>query len=268
MRGGDVGQDYDAGMSRRGTRHLEGIEWTPNPRRPPNLSRWPFTVPAVAQLVREEWLEIPPGVTFLIGENGSGKSTLVEALAAKYPREGHRTPFVAVTGPDADDSPLHRNITLRMHKHASPAGFFLRAESMHAFLDHVDGTDQAYAWGDQKMQARSHGESFIAVLKHRFDEVGVYFLDEPEAALSFQSCLGLLSLLDVMRKEGSQLVIATHSPLLASLPGATLLEIGEDGIRESRYEELALVQNWRQFMNAPGRYLRHLFDRTDEPGVT
>lgn len=77
------------------------------------------------------------------------------------------------------------------------------------------------------MAARSHGESFLAVLRHRFADIGVYFMDEPEAALSFRSCLGLLALLDVMRREGSQVVVATHSPLLASLPDSTLLELGD-----------------------------------------
>lgn len=248
------------------TRHLESIDWEPNPRRPPDLSRWPFTIPAVAQIIEEGGLEIPAGVTFLVGENGSGKSTLVEALAAKYSRKGFETPHVAVTGPGADDSPLHHHLRARAHKHASPAGFFLRAEAMHGFLDAVDDdASQTFAWGGEKMQARSHGESFLAVLKHRFTDVGVYFLDEPEAALSFQSCLGLVSLLDTMRKEGSQVIVATHSPLLVSLPGATLLELSERGIEKvDSYDRLSLVQSWRQFMNAPERYLRHLLAGDDD----
>ncbi len=245
-----------------GTQHLERIDWAPNPRRPPDLSRWPFTIPAVVQIIAEGGLEIPAGVTFLVGENGSGKSTLVEALAAKYSRKGFETPHVSVTGPGADDSPLHYHLRAITHKHASPAGFFLRAEAMHGFLEGVDDDpSQRFAWGGEKMQARSHGESFLAVLKHRFTDVGVYFLDEPEAALSFQSCLGLVSLLDTMRREGSQVIVATHSPLLVSLPGATLLELTDDGIHEVKsFEDLALVQNWRQFLKAPERYLRHLLE--------
>jgi predicted ATPase len=147
-----------------------------------------------------------------------------------------------------------------VHRLASPAGFFLRAEAMHAFLSDVDATPgEARAWGGEKMQARSHGESFLAVLRYRFDEVGVYFLDEPEAALSFHSCLGLVSLLDTMRREGSQVIVATHSPLLVSLPDATLLQLGDEGISKvDSYDELALVKDWRAFLGGPGRYLRHL----------
>jgi predicted ATPase len=86
----------------------------------------------------------------------------------------------------------------------------------------------------------------------------VYFLDEPEAALSFRSCLGLIALLDLLRREGSQVVLATHSPLLASLPGATLLEVGEWGMRQTTYDDLELVRDWRGFLEEPGRWLRHL----------
>jgi len=96
----------------------------------------------------------------------------------------------------------------------------------------------------------------------------VYFLDEPESALSFQSSLALLVVLDVLRQEGSQVIVATHSPLLAALPGATTLELGEWGIRTVPWQELDLVQSWRDFLTAPQRYLRHLLDpavnETDE----
>lgn len=133
---------------------------------------------------------------------------------------------------------------------------------MHGFLSAVDAHPQeARAWGGEKLQQQSHGESFLAVLRHRFDEQGVYFLDEPEAALSFHSCLALLSLLDTMRKEGSQILVATHSPLLVCLPGATLLALDEAGVRVVKgFDELDLVRHWRSFLAEPTRYFRHLFD--------
>ncbi len=98
------------------------------------------------------------------------------------------------------------------------------------------------------------------MLRHRFRDRGVYFLDEPESALSFQSSLALLVVLDVLRQEGSQVIVATHSPLLAALPDATTLELGEWGIREVPWQELDVVQSWRDFLAAPQRYLRHLLD--------
>jgi predicted ATPase len=242
-------------------RHFERVEWSPSRRRPPALSEWPYSIPAVAQIIAEQGLEIPPGITILVGENGSGKSTIVEALAAIYPRAGFENPFAMVTGvgESEEDSPLRFHLRPKLAHMASRAGFFLRAESMHAFLTAVDRQQKAFGYGDRKMQAQSHGESFLDVLRQRFEDVGVYFLDEPEAALSFQSSLALLVLLDTMRREGSQVIMATHSPILASLPGATILELGDHGIRVvDTAADLGLVQHWRSFLDSPDRYLRHL----------
>jgi predicted ATPase len=242
-------------------RQLERIDWHPSREHPPDLARWPFAIPAVAQLIEAGGLEIPPGVTFLVGENGSGKSTLVEALAAIYPRRGFETPFADKLGPGAsqEDSPLRWHLRARLHPRASPAGFFLRAEAMHGYLARIDSDPrQAGVWGGEQLSTQSHGESFLAVLRHRFGEVGVYFMDEPEAALSFGSCLALMALLDEMRAEGSQVIVATHSPLLAALPGAALLELGEWGIRPALYDDLDLVRSWRSFLDRPDAFLRHL----------
>lgn len=132
---------------------------------------------------------------------------------------------------------------------------------MHSYLAHVDASPaDGRACNDERMHDQAHGESFLAVLRHRFTDRGVYFLDEPESALSFQSCLALLVVLDVVRQEGSQVILATHSPVLAALPGATLVELGPWGMRRAVWKELDLVQNWRGFLDAPKRWLRHLLD--------
>jgi predicted ATPase len=242
------------------TRHLERIDWAP--RREIDRSDWPYAIPAVAQLIDEGGFEVPPGVTILVGENGSGKSTLVEAFATVYPRRGAESSSpIPVTGPGAsdEDSPLHWHLRARTHHMAAPGGFFLRAEAMHAYLSRVDSDPaEQRAWGGRSMQARSHGESFLEVLRHRFCDRGVYFLDEPESALSFQSSLALLVILDALRQEGSQVMMATHSPVLAALPQATLIEIGEWGMRPATWEELELTRSWRGFLGAPERWLKHL----------
>jgi len=243
-------------------RHLERIVWTP--RREVDLESWPYRIPAVRQLIDEGGFEVPPGVTFLVGENGSGKSTLIEAFATVYPRHGANTAgSVSMTGPrqSREDSPLHWHLKAKTHRLAAPGGFFLRAETMHEYLAQVDRTPgEARAWRDERMQERSHGESFLAVLRHRFTDRGVYFLDEPESALSFQSSLALLVVLDVLRQEGSQAIVATHSPLVAALPGATTVELGEWGMRRADWADLDLVESWRDFLTAPQRWLRHLVD--------
>jgi predicted ATPase len=242
------------------TRHLERVDWVP--RGDVDLDGWPYTIPAVRQLIDDGGFEVPPGVTVLVGENGSGKSTLVEAFAAVYPRHGAESASdIPVTGPrvSAEDSPLRWHLRARTHRLAAPGGFFLRAETMHAYLAEVDADEaEGRAWGGQKLHSRSHGESFLTVLQHRFADRGVYFLDEPESALSFQSSLALLVVLDALRREGSQVLLATHSPLLAALPGAEVVELGPWGMRRTPWQELELVQSWRDFLTAPQRWLGHL----------
>jgi hypothetical protein len=96
-------------------------------------------------------------------------------------------------------------------------------------------------------------------LRTRVNQAGFYLMDEPDAPLSFTGCLGLAALLHDLAEAGSQLVVATHSPVLAAIPGAALLELGPWGIRPATWEDLGLVVAWRQFMNDPPSFFRHLF---------
>lgn len=240
-------------------RHLERVEWAP--RGDVDLSTWPFDLSAVAAIVDRGGLDIAPGVTFLVGENGSGKSTLVEALAAVYPRAGVATAHGNVLGtrPREDDSPLRWHLRAVTHPLASPAGFFLRTETLHDYLLEVDrAPSSARAFDGEELTARSHGEAVLTLIRHRFTEPGVYFLDEPEAALSFTSALGLVCVLGELAASGSQVVAATHSPVLTALPGATLLEVGEQGLRQVEWEDLQLVADHRAYLDDPQRFLRHL----------
>jgi predicted ATPase len=108
----------------------------------------------------------------------------------------------------------------------------------------------------------SHGESFIGMLRtRRFDGDGFFVMDEPEAGLSFSAQLALVGALgDAVAEPGRQVLVATHSPIVASLPGATILQLDETGIHETAWEDLDVVEHHRRFIEAPGRYLRHLFD--------
>lgn len=114
------------------------------------------------------------------------------------------------------------------------------------------------------LHARSHGESFLQLIKSRFTDAGFYVMDEPESALSFQGQLALLRLMHDAVAVGSQFVIATHSPVIMRMPGAIIYEL-DDGIKECDYDDLTVVELWRRFMNAPERILdRLLADDTDD----
>lgn len=218
--------------------------------------RWPVSIPAVAQVLREG-IELDPGVTFLVGENGSGKSTIVEGIAMAYglsPEGGSRQ---AQHRTRPTESPLPDWLRIRRGIGAHRWGFFLRAETMHSFYTYLEENPSTRA-PDIAFHEMSHGESFLALLESRFDEPGFYCLDEPEAALSFGSTLALIAVLRRIADDGGQVLCATHSPVLAALPGARILEVGDWGIRDAAWEELELVNHWRSFLGDPSRYLRHL----------
>lgn len=216
-----------------------------------------MTVPAVAQLERDG-LDLSPGVTLLVGENGSGKSTLVEAVAMAYglSPEGGSTHSRHTT--HASESPLGEALRLHRGLGASRWGFFLRAETMHGWYTYMDGLGGSSR--DPSFHEMSHGESFLAVLRTRFDSPAFYCLDEPEAALSFSSTLGLIGALHDVASSGGQVLCATHSPVLAAMPGARILEVGDWGFRTAAWDDLDLVQHWKAYLDAPGRYLRHVLD--------
>ncbi|WP_345713609.1 AAA family ATPase [Kineococcus glutinatus] len=230
----------------------------------PDPAAWPDSVPAVAHLLTRG-LDLPPGVTFLVGGNGAGKSTLVEAVADVLgaPVEGGSSDHLAGGGRSCgtDRSDLGRRLRAVRSAGANRTAFFLRAETMHRFYSYLE---EAAALGDgpprpHPLHLVSHGESFVEVLGSDWvRDAGTVLLDEPESALSFTSSLALLGALAEMARTGRQVLCATHSPLLTALPGAHLLQLDADGISPVAWEDLGIVTNWRLFLDAPQRYLRHV----------
>jgi predicted ATPase len=218
--------------------------------------RWPHTIPAVRQLLTDG-LDLDGGVTFLVGENGAGKSTLVEGIAVAFglSPEGGSTGARLTTR--ATESSLADDLQLTRGVGAKRAGFFLRAETMHGFYTYLEQNPSSFR-EDPAFHEMSHGESFLNLISDRFIRQGFYCLDEPESALSFSSSLAVVGVLNGLAESGSQVLCATHSPVIAALPGATILEVGEWGIRPTTWDELELVRNWKAYLEAPGRYLRHV----------
>ena len=223
----------------------------------PDPTVHPFDLPAVQAF---DELQLDPGVTLLVGENGSGKSTLVEAIAvaAGFDAEGGSRNFTFSTRDST--SGLHRHLRLVRAPGRPATGFFLRAESFFNVASEVEqlGAEIAKAYGDRSLHEQSHGESFLSLVLHRFAGDGLYVMDEPEAALSPQGCLALIAAIHDLVTAGSQFVVATHSPLLMAYPGATILELDDDGITEVAYDDVAHVQLYRSFLDAPERFLRPL----------
>ena len=217
--------------------------------------------------LRAAWLTLGPGVTFLVGENGSGKSTLVEgmAVAAGLNPEGGSRSFAFATR--SSESALGSALRLGRAPGRERTSFFLRAESYYNVATEMERLDAAPgpgapllpAYGGTSPHERSHGQSFLDLLVHRFRPGGLYLLDEPEAALSTQGCMAALTRIHDLVQQGSQFLIATHSPVLLAVPGARILEITDDGTLEPvSYDDALPVHSTRRFLADPAAAVRAL----------
>jgi predicted ATPase len=216
---------------------------------------YPFSIPAIASLTA---LELDPRVTLLCGANASGKSTLIEAIAVACgmnPEGGGRNVQFETR---ASHSPLGDIIRLVRGARHPRTDFFLRAESYFNVASELEALGALQYYGGTSLHEQSHGQSFIALLNHRFGPDGLYLLDEPEAALSPQGQLAMLARMHELVADGCQLVIATHSPILLSFPGARIYELSERGIDQVAYDETETVTLYRSFLARPDAYHRHL----------
>jgi predicted ATPase len=222
-----------------------------------SYDRYPFSIPAVRALDR---LMFHRDVTFLVGENGSGKSTLIEALALALgfgAQGGTKNVQLESAG---DISPLHEYLAL-VRGHAQPRdGYFLRAESFYNVATYMDEVGYLGEYGGKSLHARSHGEAFMATLNDKLRGDGLYLLDEPEAALSPSRQLAALATIHDLVLDNSQLIIATHSPILLAYPRSKILLLDSTGITEVQYEETEHYSVTKSFLNNHKRMLHHLLD--------
>jgi predicted ATPase len=241
---------------------------------PPDPARdrtgYPWGLAAVRAL--DEPLVLDPKVTIFVGENGSGKSTLLEAIAvaAGFNPEGGTTNFDFETR--RSHSPLCDALLLEWARRPR-TGFFFRGESFFNVATEMERLDEGTgdllkSYGGRSLHEQSHGEAFLALVNNRFGPDGLYVLDEPEQALAPQRQLSLLAAIHALVLRRSQFVIATHSPILMAYPGAKLLGFGatygDQGVRETTWQETEHVQVYRGFLNDPERWLKHLLEATGE----
>lgn len=247
---------------------------------------FPFNIPAI-QFAKNIRLD---KVNIFVGDNGSGKSSLLEAIAYKinlpliggFIKTNNRTGFEAA-------ELLQPYLEIAWKRNTS-RGFFFRAEDFSDFINSVENERNKIA-GDlielkgvvddsiiakmsenmnfslyemrknygENMQAFSHGEAYLKILKTRIGDKGIYLLDEPEAALSPLKQLSLIFLiLEISKNNNAQFLIATHSPILMGIPGALLYEVQEDSMKIVEFKETDHYRITKTFLDNPDNYLRHL----------
>lgn len=224
---------------------------------------YPFSLPAVRNL---GVLPLHPKVTFFLGENGTGKSTVLEAVAAACglnPEGGSRNHHFATR---ETHSPLYKHLRVARIAATPPDSYFLRAESFYnvaSYLDDIGGAWTHTARGS--LHAQSHGESFMSLFQLRLRGQGLYFMDEPEAALSPSRQLQFLAVLHDYCRQGSQFLIATHSPIIAAYPDAWIYSFTDSGLVRSEYAETEHYRVSRAFLLNPKTSLKNLFGEEGEP---
>lgn len=232
-----------------------------------DFTQYPFSLPIIKQL---QDIEFPTQVTFFVGENGAGKSTILEAIAHKagFGAEGGSKNISFKTSEEKTYSAAqqladHFTLSWRIKP---TNGYFFRAESFFNIANFIDIIAKEDArildfYGGKSLHAQSHGESFLAFFTNRLGKGGFFIFDEPEAALSPQRQLSLLSIIHTMCKNTqAQFIIATHSPILLAYPNATIYSCDEGILKTIAYTDTQHYQITKSFLDNPARYFEHLFE--------
>jgi predicted ATPase len=223
----------------------------------PTTRYYPFNVPILAQPLE---LTFRRPVTFFVGENGTGKSTLLDAITRRCgihiwdkPRRhlSHQNPF---------ETKLANYMSVTWANGSVPGSLF-RAETFREFADFLDDValcdpGRLQYHGGRILNMLSHGQALLSYFSGRYHIKGLYLLDEPEAALSPMSQIGLIRILHEVEEAGhAQFIMATHSPILLAYPGAQVFSFDSSRIEEVNYEETAHYRLYKQFFADPSAFL-------------
>lgn len=223
----------------------------------PTKDFYPFNL-KLLQKTKE--IEFQTPITFFIGENGAGKSTLLKAIAIRCGIHIWQSDFTIRYEQNPYEEDLYKAVSVEWGNGPVHGSFFGSQ-----IFTHFAKNLEEWAMSDDKMLdyfggksliTQSHGQSLMSYFKSRYNIKGLYFMDEPETALSPESLIDLVNLLlKISRQDHAQFIIATHSPFLLACPGARILSFDNQTISPITYEETNYYKLYKRFMNNPGDYI-------------
>lgn len=223
----------------------------------PDTSAYPYHLKCLKQTPT---LEFDQAVTFFIGENGTGKSTLLKAIAQRCGIHIWQNDFKLRVEQNPHEGDLYKSLTADWVNGPVKGSFFSSQIFTH-FTQNleewaINDINMLNYFGGKSLITQSHGQSLMSYFKSRYAIKGLYLLDEPETALSPQSLVALINLLNRYNKKGkAQCIIATHSPILLACPNARIYSFEQDTITPVAYKETSYYTVYKSFLNNPDTFI-------------
>jgi predicted ATPase len=227
----------------------------------PALVREPDAYPFCLPFLRGGFeLGFDRAITIIVGENGTGKSTLLEGIAvlAGYDEAGGGKGYMPVDHSRAIEA-TGGSLAKALRASWLPKitdGWFFRAESFFSIARYLDIAAIEGRAAPPDFLSHSHGEGFLRFFEERCQRQGMFIFDEPESALSPSRQVEFLKLLRRMdQAQNSQVIIATHSPMLMAYPGARLLALTRAGLAPTTLEATDHYRLMREFCANPAGFV-------------
>jgi predicted ATPase len=224
-----------------------------DPARVPDREAYPFCLPFLSD---DFELRFERAITIIVGENGTGKSTLLEGIGvlAGYDEAGGGKGYMPVDHSQALEK-MGGELSKALRASWLPKitnGWFFRAESFFSVARYLDLAAREGMGMPPDFLSHSHGEGFLRFFEERCQRQGIFIFDEPESALSPSRQIEFLKLLRMMDTSGrSQVIMATHSPMLMAYPNATLLRLTKYGLEPVTVEQTDHYKTMREFFDDP-----------------
>ncbi|BCJ91451.1 ATP-binding protein [Terrihabitans soli] len=222
-----------------------------------DASAYPFNLPF---LKKDFALDFAKPITIIVGENGSGKSTLLEGIAALagYDEAGGGKGYMPVDHSRAVEA-MGGRLGTALRASWLPKltnGWFFRAESFFTIARYLDLAAIESGGAPPDFLSHSHGEGFLRFFEERCQRQGLFIFDEPESALSPSRQVEFLKLLRRMdTSRMSQVIMATHSPMLMAYPDAQLLRLSKAGLEPIDVTQTDHYRLMREFWADPEGFI-------------